>query len=578
MTSDTSLDYQHKAFRDASGTVPFGSVNANMHNKVYGILNADASGYYAPNAAHGTLVASVNVGKDWYIYKGIAKAAGLIFVDLSPTGTEGVILPSGFFDTLSYLGSLLGVTSHGASWGATSGGGHYGDLSYAFDMLVWENRRFTQRVSGGNDGPYTACAQPATGKNVVSTGATLFDPRYQAYFSSTGLTVDGRRLPLVSSPGWNVPAARAVPFTTPGHETTAFASGTSLTSIDGVIILLKQRYLTLNPSSGGSTAALEIATLIAHGNATYFVTNNEQGTSLLEGVPLTSYGVSTINPLYMVDVTNEAQLEDEDSVWQRCYTRAGGGEEEVNVAVTWTDVPSMAYVYPTLINDYDVAVITDLEARWSEDGVNPHETLLHVRVGTFVRIAVFAFAGRLTEAADMYFAIHMRALASGLTAVACGSAACLPGQRFECAVPALGYERFCLADGSLTGCLQAENPSGGTEVGAVACTLPHATRSYLVGAGACQAAECDSYYALNATTSACECVPGVYVQCPGGGDLVFTQCNSTSRAYVTCPDPSKAGSSKYNPAFSVSDAGDGIHNYMRIPAVIVMIGGLLAYS
>ena len=143
-----------------------------------------------------------------------------------------------------------GARIHTNSWGDDENnptGGLYSAGSEDADEFSWNHKDFLLLFANGNSGPGTQTVlSPATGKNVVSVGATLrgTSAESMASFSSCGPTADGRVKPDVTMPGSSIVSANADNNTGSFNCNTRSMSGTSMASpgAAGAAALVRQYF------------------------------------------------------------------------------------------------------------------------------------------------------------------------------------------------------------------------------------------------------------------------------------------------------------------------------------------------
>ena len=174
---------------------------------------------------HGTHCAGIAAGhtfggteetnpQGYYLGQGSAPGADLYDIKIFTKTAEHLdpdyIGPTDIYDILQ-KGSAGGAVVHSNSWFIGGvGTGTYGFYSSRYDKGV-RDFGMVVPVAAGNTGPsYQTITQPATGKNVITVGASINDPGPGAenvwIYSSRGWTQDNRIKPDLIAPGEGVPS------------------------------------------------------------------------------------------------------------------------------------------------------------------------------------------------------------------------------------------------------------------------------------------------------------------------------------------------------------------------------------
>jgi serine protease AprX len=200
---------------------------------------------------HGSHVAGIiaGTGEGNSAYKGVAPGAALVGIKVlnsagSGTTTQIVNGINWMISNRTTYNIKVGNMSLGAA-GCSNG---TDSISAAVNNAV--NNGIVMLVAAGNEGPAKCTiGAPAAAANAITVGAGI-DPGEKgwglAYFSSRGLTADGRLKPDIVTPGYNITSvARG---TTNGYTT---MSGTSMATpfAAGVVALM----LDANPSMSVAT-------------------------------------------------------------------------------------------------------------------------------------------------------------------------------------------------------------------------------------------------------------------------------------------------------------------------------------
>ncbi len=190
----------------------------------------DDPSYWADGHGHGTHVTGSAAGNTfggtretmdfapYYKAQGLAHESDIFAVKIfSDAGAP--IMGNQYYEIVQIPKQYANAYVHSNSWGG-SGNGRYTQSSSEYDMAVRdannntaENEPMVITTSAGNDGPGdTTIGSPATGKNVISIGATqnynldagVFNPDNVVGFSSRGWTIDNRVKPDVMAPGQGI--------------------------------------------------------------------------------------------------------------------------------------------------------------------------------------------------------------------------------------------------------------------------------------------------------------------------------------------------------------------------------------
>jgi len=323
-------------------------------------------------SGHGTAMASIFVGKPCLVDRGVLGGkARLVFFDISLTSKGTLDLPVHLGDLLQSAYDL-GVRTASFSWGggcATM----YQDLDAQIDEFLWTHPDFLLVISAGNcgDGTYGVAlgvASPGSAKNVLSVAA-LWGTQAVASFSSIGGR-DGRKIPLVASPGVYVVAANAAPgdATTP-HNAEFSVSGTSPAAPFAAATLETLRQMLHTTSSATLRAAA-----IASASPLSSVVSYATGSVMYGESPETR---AAFGGLRYVSVSRLVAFDDETLALGQVAEFCFSGAERV--AVVWNDPPGSPFDSTPLVNSllvwgYDPASVA-ATARLSFDGVNNHKSI-----------------------------------------------------------------------------------------------------------------------------------------------------------------------------------------------------------
>jgi len=200
---------------------------------------------------HGTHVASIaaGTGEGSRTYTGVAPGAALVGVkvlDGSGSGTWDDVI-AGIQWVISNK-KTLGIEVMNLSLGASGSS----DGTSSIEQLVNEavDAGIVAVVAAGNDGPWSyTVGVPAAAEKAITVGAMADVGKggfFLADFSSRGPTLDGRTKPDISSPGYNIMAAKS--GSTSGYTT---KSGTSMATpfAAGVAALMLDANSNLSPDA-----------------------------------------------------------------------------------------------------------------------------------------------------------------------------------------------------------------------------------------------------------------------------------------------------------------------------------------
>lgn len=167
---DTGIDYNHCAFHDPNGTVPFNKVDMNAHRKIVSYwTHADNKDVVN---GHGTHVSSIAVAnsKEHYMMDGVVRKAKISFIDVGMPNLA-LRLPADLstdYFPLTY--KTTPIMSN--SWGNR----RYGTYTIAareIDEFSYKHRDFLALYAAGNSGRSggSTITPPGTAKNALTTGA-----------------------------------------------------------------------------------------------------------------------------------------------------------------------------------------------------------------------------------------------------------------------------------------------------------------------------------------------------------------------------------------------------------------------
>ena len=370
MTSDSGISMAHDQFRDPAVTMTaFGFYPT--HRKVIAYLKGSSSadvvfGDHSGAAWHGSHTGCTIAGWDDPVggaalnQDGMAKEAKLFFMDISGPALANGVFP---FDDLNdlftppYLGNAR-VSSN--SWGSAVSGQYTLD-ALAVDQFVWTHPDMYIAFSNGNSASAGSVGSPATAKNVAGMGGTGNGTLAGNLYTSTsrGPTTDGRRKPMICSPGQNVSSAQG---TTPTSY--ALLSGTSMAAPTGTgAVALMRQYCTDGwyptgaavPANGfePSAALLKAMAVNAADNAVtgQVAPNNNVG-----------FGrIKIDNVLWFAGDVRKTLLADQvEGLGQGQYVEyqvnVTDGSIPLEVSLCWSDYPGNPAGGVQLVNNLDLTV------------------------------------------------------------------------------------------------------------------------------------------------------------------------------------------------------------------------------
>ncbi len=167
------------------------------------------AGSAAGNTYEGT---EETIQHGYYAGQGSAPAAELydikVFTRTSEHGDLIYIGPDPYIYDILLKGSQGGAAVHSNSWRIGDGQGTYGTYSSQYDKGVRDFDMVVTVAAGNSGSNHQTITQPATGKNVITVGATLNSASSSAEYiwssSSRGWTQDNRIKPDVMAPGVSV--------------------------------------------------------------------------------------------------------------------------------------------------------------------------------------------------------------------------------------------------------------------------------------------------------------------------------------------------------------------------------------
>jgi hypothetical protein len=531
MITDQGLDRSHCAFNNRhfdtgtlylSGTVPIftgsGIVNLEFQNNVFTTTTVQ-------NGAHGTGTAGVAVGACNQGVYTPSDTSTLLFVETRIDDDDYLHFPRDL-GRLFNMAALNNISVHSASWGMDAPG-LYDDTSHEFDRVA-RLYDLLHVVSSGNTG--TMISSPATGKNVISVGASMSRPEAfpwfpsspllsfesVADFSSIGPTRDGRIAPTLYAPGVRVQVPYAFQESVPNHDDVVYPSGTSFSApaIAGLALYIDEWHF--NRTGVRASAALKKAMLISLARPVKR-TISIVGNSIVDvGSIPPGYGVPIVTQsiLDQMSTVNSAPINSAQRI-AYCFIVT---QSVVNVTLAWMDVASHAMLDDqVLVNDLDVYVYHGNRQYYLDNHVDSTERIsLNATINTMVRIVVTS--GFISDG-PQHFAL---AVAGALNTSDCGSCLYTDSTTASLCHPIHGDMEF------VTRSCPATTAWNGTECvqqnSSIACTVAHGTG--LLVNGTCHPSHCDAHYQL----SVIECVCDFAIPCTGHQ---YAACESN--VYGPCP-------------------------------------------
>lgn len=394
--------------------------------------------------AHGTHTAGLLVGNGACSsgkYRGSAYAAKLVH-EAFYTDSKGSLYSDSdnIYNIIFTDARDRGAAVQSASWGNNTSGG-YDSWSLAVDQFAWDHPEFLFVAASGNSGTDTdkngvidtgAVGSPATAKSAVAVGAAendrpvgsggyssltwggynstkygtapisadyvsrSADQKHQgiAAFSSRGPAADGRIKPEVVAPGTDIISTRSSASsntgwgTVPGYDRYLFMGGTSMATplVAGGAALLRQ-YAIERGGIAKPTGALIKAMLV---NGARSLAPGQYGTGAAREIPdgpnvVEGWGevdfATSVHPTnQMIRLIDDIRLANgATNAYTVAVTRAG---ETFAATLAWFDYPAAAGAAKTLVNDYDLELVTPSGARVypnglaARDSVNPLEKVI----------------------------------------------------------------------------------------------------------------------------------------------------------------------------------------------------------
>ena len=311
---------------------------------------------------------------------GMAPNAQLVIQDIgSPSGNLALL---GDLQLQFLQAYNAGARLHSNSWGTQNS--LYDPFTVNMDQFTYRHEDFLFITAMGNSGAGLgdgSIGSPATGKNVVSVGATSGGSDYSAdylmWFSSRGPTDDGRLKPDVCAPGANINSAEG------GTDcATANSVGTSMAApcAAGGLALVRQYFADGWYPSGTKTAAdartpsaaLLKACLV--GGAMEMAGQDTLSSNAVTRIPSLDQGWGRVyleDALYFSGDGRRTRLWD---VWNDSGLATGEvaehplavvpGAQPLKVHLVWTDPESNPMVAVNLVNNLDLEVVSPSGVRY----------------------------------------------------------------------------------------------------------------------------------------------------------------------------------------------------------------------
>jgi hypothetical protein len=284
---------------------------------------------------------------------------------------------------------------HGAKIGSNSWGndvqGEYDTDSAQFDELVRDadagsagDQPYILEFSAGNAGPDTeTIGSPATGKNVIATGASenvagtlaltygLYadGPDTMCDFSSRGPCADGRIKPDLVAPGsWIASAASQAAPDEASIAWTAidnyyvYMGGTSMSGphAAGAAAVFVQFYKSTHTNAVPSPALVKAALINSADELDESnggpgpVPNNDEGWGRINLENVVTTNVNSL-PRFFQYLDQTVLLTNSQVYAQHVFVQ--GADQPLKITLAYTDVPGFPGAIPALVNDLDLEVV-----------------------------------------------------------------------------------------------------------------------------------------------------------------------------------------------------------------------------
>jgi subtilisin family serine protease len=287
------------------------------------------------------------------------------------------------------------AVQNGADIGSNSWGndvqGEYDTDAAQFDELVRDadastpgDQPYILEFSSGNAGPDTqTVGSPATGKNVIATGASenvagtlaltygLYadGPDTMADFSSRGPCEDGRIKPDLVAPGtWIASAAssaapeEALIAWTAIDEFYVYMGGTSMSGphAAGAAAIFVQYYKSLHTNAMPSPALVKAALINSANELDELnggpgpIPNNDEGWGRIALTNIIFTNISTTPRYY--EYVDQTTLLTDGQVYVH-HTLVQDSDQPLKITLAYTDVAGFPGAIPALVNDLDLEVV-----------------------------------------------------------------------------------------------------------------------------------------------------------------------------------------------------------------------------
>ncbi len=371
---DSGIHCPHFAKRSNSAAITTWGVYP-THNKIVAYDSGAAAsivfGDGAGSSYHGSHTAGTICGNDTVLgtntNDGMAKYARHYFCDCGDNASSGIYtygdLNDGWIRPYNKYYASNGIRAYSASnsWGSTATQ-VYNDQALQDDQFMWAHKDFCLFFSNGNSGSGAGTVNPpATGKNIVSVGATSDGiPATIAGFSSRGPTADGRYKPTICAPG------NPLTSSTSGTGTYSSMMGTSMScpAACGTAALARQ-YLREGWYPMGSKVSSDGWTYISAAMIKAILINSASNFNG-ENAPTNNIGWGIINldsTLYFSsDATTQKLLLVDDTIGVLTGEQVDyhfsmpSGATGLKIALVWTDYPGNTAITRQIVNDVDLIV------------------------------------------------------------------------------------------------------------------------------------------------------------------------------------------------------------------------------
>ncbi len=282
--------------------------------------------------------------------------------------------PADVFELMEEAKQNADAYVHSNSWGDTANLNEYTSLSASFDEAVRDSDRDTGHnrpmiitVAAGNSGMdgENTIGPPATGKNVISVGATenfipdlesefgevdAENPENVAFFSSQGWTEDNRVKPDVVAPGSGV-----ISTTPEGGYVDMSGTSMSTPAVSGAAAVVVEWY---EGNYGYKPSPAMVKALLI--NTAYDLCDSEGNTG---SIPNQKEGWGMVNLVPMIDPPHNFLLYDQRSSLNTgekdTYTiEAEDPSEPLKITLAWTDESAEVWDSPALKNNLDIEIIS----------------------------------------------------------------------------------------------------------------------------------------------------------------------------------------------------------------------------